>query len=1157
MHSPVERSASPQPTPKVELATLGGLAITRAGQPMLGLPSRKAEALLVYLACTAKPHARDLLLALLWADATPERGRNNLSVLLTSLRQHFGAALVATRQTVALEPSAVSVDALEMTKQLARPGGRSVLEIERGLALYGGPFLHGFSVRDSPGFEAWMFAEQTRLRQLVLAAGETLVQQHIAARAYAQGLARATALLGLEPLHEALQRQALLLLAYTGQRAAAIAQYDGYRRQLIDELGIEPTPETGALYARIVKGDLVVPAAPVAPAPVVPIVPVAPIAVAPPVPMVRGLPFQPTALLGRTAEVAALAAQLADPDCRLLTLIGPGGTGKTRLVVAAAERLVGHFADGATFVALAATAAPAQISTEIAEAVGCPVHGRADPTAQLQAWLRPKHMLLVLDNWEHLVAGADMLNALLAQAPRLVILATSRVRLGLQAEWLYDVGGLQYPSAAWSAAAPASDAEEFSAVQLFMRQARRIAPQLRWNAESAPHVVRICQAVEGLPLGLELAAAQVRTLAIATIADKLTATLTDVVTSLRDVTPRHRSLRAVFVHSWALLAPEAQQVLAQLSVFRGGFTLAAALAVCIADAAQDVETALIGLGDASLLRQAPDGRYDMHPLVQQFAAERLFADAALATTVRQQHAEYMLALVAAEATALEGATPQHAGARLRTELDNVRHGWEGAVQVGLFGAIGDAARGLARFYLLAGLLVEGIGLFGVAARHLARSSEPAAVVVRAKILAEHAYLLTYRGQYEQAQLSAAAAVALAAPLPAVEAVEAVEADARLAWGKAALGLNDHAQAQTQFAQALVLAQRLAQPRLVAWILREQGRLAEQTGQYVTAQSLLDDALALFRRVHDRRGESLALNNLGVIAEERGDYLQARLCYEQVLALQHAIADRHGTSYTLANLGVVAHGQGQYAEAAALHQQSLSIFREVGDRMSEGISLNNLGDIASGQGDWVGAQQAFTQSLAIRRELGDRMGESYTLAGLSLLQRRLGAWAQSLAFALEAQALAHAVQAQSPEATALSHAGHALAALGRLDEAHTAHATALALRQQMGEGARELESHAGLAHVALALGDAPLARTHILPILAHLEQQPLVGCEEPFQVYLICREVLRANGDPRAAAVFAAARALLHSHAAHIADPQLRHSFLHAVPVNRTLGDSTF
>ena len=315
-----------------------------------------------------------------------------------------------------------------------------------------------------------------------------------------------------------------------------------------------------------------------------------------------GLPFQPTTFVGRSAELAALTRMLGEPACRLLTLLGPGGIGKTRLALELATRLTDAFPDGVACVALASIGAADQIVSAIGETLNLSFTEQPDPTAHVLRHLRERHMLIILDSFEHLTAGADLVAEILHHAPRVSVVVTSRERLNLQAEWLFDVEGLSYPPESnLSLEAPPGVAElaTYSAIQLFEQRARQVQPGLSLSQTTLATIARICQQVEGMPLAIELAAANVRTAPLTEIERQIRSNLDVLTTTRRDAPARHRSLRAVFEHSWKLLDEPERIVVSRLAVFCGGWTAPAAEEV--AGATLPAITTLI---DKSLVRQA-------------------------------------------------------------------------------------------------------------------------------------------------------------------------------------------------------------------------------------------------------------------------------------------------------------------------------------------------------------------------------------------------------------------------------------------------------------------------------------------------------------------------------------------------------------------------
>jgi DNA-binding SARP family transcriptional activator len=557
---------------QLSLALLGPLSVLRDGQPVSGFESAKVRALLAYLAVEADhPHQRDALAGLFWPEQPDQAARNNLRQALANLRQVIGdrtaarpALLIAREQIQFNRASDHSLDLAAFQGLLAaceaHPHRRAEAcsscaeRCARAVALYRGEFLEGFFLSDSVAFEEWVSLRREELQGRALAALALLTSFHERRGSYERAGAYARSQIELAPWREEAHRQLMRVLVQQGERSAALAQYELCRRMLAEQLGAEPDGATTGLYEQIRAGELC--AAPAGPA------------------AQPALPLQPTAFVGREAELVDLAEMLETPACRLVTIVGPGGVGKTRLALQVAAGQTHAFADGVVFVALAALSSAEFLAATLADGLQIPLQPQGDPQAQLIAALRPKELLLILDNFEQLLPGATLLAEILREASGVTLLVTSRERLDLQWEWVFDLAGLSFPQGDG-----AGDLEGFSAVQLFVQRARQHRRRFSIAGSAGAAVAEICRLVEGVPLGVELAATSVREHAPAEIAGRIRHALTQLATPSRDVAPRHRSMRAVFDHSWELLSAEERRSFRRLSVFRGGFGDAAAEAV--------------------------------------------------------------------------------------------------------------------------------------------------------------------------------------------------------------------------------------------------------------------------------------------------------------------------------------------------------------------------------------------------------------------------------------------------------------------------------------------------------------------------------------------------------------------------------------------------
>ena len=438
------------------------------------------------------------------------------------------------------------------------------------------------------------------------------------------------------------------------------------------------------------------------------------------------LPTQPTPLIGRKMEVAKISQLLRDErGCRLLTLLGPGGIGKTRLALEAASRIDHTFSDGAHFVSLAPVEEVEFIVPAIAETLELSFRGNTDPKTQLLHHLSQKNYLLLIDNFEHLLpvhglreaegvtkGGEELLSELLDTVPHLKILVTSRERLNLQEEWTYEVQGMPFPQEDTPTIdVDVDNPEDYEAIQLFLQRARKADADFTYTVEDLFSVIRICRLVGGLPLGIELAAPWVRLMSCREIADEIERSFDLLTTSLRNIPERHRSMRVVFEQTWQQLSLKEQAILSRLSIFRGG---------CLRDAAEFVTEATVhqlsSLVDRALLRRTGGGgRYDLHELIRKFALEQMQDTPNVYTQTISRHYHYYTAFLQQQVEGLKGGAQLEALRLITADIDNVRSAWQRAVEARDSMALEQAAECLCLYSELRGALAEGETAFRQAA----------------------------------------------------------------------------------------------------------------------------------------------------------------------------------------------------------------------------------------------------------------------------------------------------------------------------------------------------------------------------------------------------------------------------------------------------------
>jgi predicted ATPase/DNA-binding SARP family transcriptional activator len=1144
------------------LTLLGPPRLLTADGAVVPVRARKEWALLAYLAAEhARPQQRDTLLALLWPEASEEAARRSLRVALVHLRVALAASGVATlaadHHTVQLHPHRdhwLDVAAFAALLAACRAhrharADRCALCNERltqATALYGGEFLSGLTLPDAAPFEEWAVVRREELHRQVLDALATLAAAHEQAGDDAALCRDARRQLALEPWHEPAHRQFMRGLARSGDRGAALAQYETCRRVLAEELGVEPDVETRALYERIRAGDLT-PATRAAPR--------------------HHLPASLTPLVGREAELAALAALLRQEEVRLLTILGAGGMGKTRLALELARAGLDGYADGVFFVALAPLAAAGALASTIAQALDLPVQGH-DPTAALLRFVRDKHLLLILDNFEHLLDGVGLVVQIVEAAPRVQIIATSREPLHMRGEQLYVVEGLAYAASAPAADATALPADEATlpAVRLFVQSARRAQASFAPDPATLPALLRICGLVQGMPLGLELAAAWTGLLPLEEIAAEIARSADFLAADWHDVPSRQRSMRAVFDWSWALLTEAERQALRRLSVFRGGCTRQAADTVAGATL-----TLLTGLVHKSLLRRTDAGatsvgRYEVHELLRQFAAEQLDGVPAERDAVQARHSAYYLDFVAARAGRLARDEPRAAAAEIRGELDNVRQAWQWAAEQAAVAGLEQAAFGWWQFCLLNGLEREGRELFGLAAERIGLALErlgPEHPERRqyerglSLLLALHANHLFGQGPYELMAAQAREAMRLGAASGGVEG----ETFGAYVLGRAMQELGKPREARLQWERTIELARRYQPHHASSEMLREAEWVAYLWlcgnllffEDYAGGRAYVLEALRLCQTLRKRRGEMICLGNLAPVDFYTGDDMAARQRYEQVLTLARALDDRWYEQRVQWEVSEVLRVQGQYVQARTLLIEVATAAQEIGDWYAAIQTLAALVRVHCQLGDGEGAGAWRDQLLALLGKEGitpDCQAAGFRACALYALHT--GDHQQALADAEHGMHLSEQYDSPFFRAETAVILGHVRAGMEHLAAAATAYQQALTWYAVCGNQPLATEPRAGLAQLALAQGDGVGAQALAEPLLPLLADQPRTSVLTPFYVYLVCYRVLAANHDPRAAAVLQTAQQRLRSAADTIEDTALRQMFLEQVATHREL-----
>lgn len=671
------------------------------------------------------------------------------------------------------------------------------------------------------------------------------------------------------------------------------------------------------------------------------------------------LPPRRTPFISRDRELNAVIDLLRGPEARLVTLLGQGGSGKTRLAMEIAERLLPAYEDGVFFVDLAPLTSPELLPSAVANVLGLAEAGQQSLSELVRRHLSHKQMLLVLDNFEHLLAAADLLPQWLASSPGLALLATSRAALNLQEEWLYPIGGLPYPQNG-----TAGDLETYGAVQLFVQSALRVRPEFSLDDETAG-VVRICQIVEGLPLAIELAASWTKTLDSSTIAGEIQRNADFLATRLRNVPERHRSMLAAFEYSWQLLKQPEQTAFTRLAVFRGGFDRAAAQAVT--GASPVVLTALV---DKSLLHWRPGdgqgagGRYRIHELLRQFAEEKLIQDAEEAERIHDQHTTYYTTYIQELLPLMLDDRQLEATAKVTAEIENIRVAWQWATERADVEALNRAATPMADYYQFKGRYIEGQIVFLKAAEALAGVEKTQRVEeTLGEIWLDLAYFDIRLGFLEEAEAFARESHDIyqrygKRPGPGMGT------DPRIVLGLLASIKGDHAATGKYGEEVRQTAEadgNIGNRPLGTYLLT---RAALAQGDYEAALRYARQGCAMARETGERWFNAYALNEMGNVEFVLGNYAAARENYETAYNIRREFDDPEGAALAALNLGIVALREQNNVEAEKQFRHGLDIYEELNDRGGLARALEGLGQAAANSGQLRTACDHYQRALEI-------------------------------------------------------------------------------------------------------------------------------------------------------------------------------------------------
>lgn len=1013
--------------------------MTYADECITRFRTHKAAALLAYLAMhPGKAFSRDLLLDLIWSDQGPEAGRAALSNALTSLRNQLektrglaGSVFLTDHQTIRLNPQTVTTDIQEFETFLqmaARAASVSAERdwLEKALTCYQPEMLTGF-------FEDWVDTEQRRLQERYIQAATRLclvLEQSGCPEAALEISAR---LLEADPLAETTYQTRMRLHLALGQPQAALQTYETLTALLEAELSALPLEATQQLAEQarhfqppVRSGSLPVATipspSPISSAPPSPQTP--PIPASPDLPT-PSLPLQLTRFFGRETERRRLQHLLTAASTRLVTLLGPGGVGKTRLAIEVARSLTAEYGGRITFVSLAEVRDPAHLPIALAAALKIAPDAANDPFEAALKALEGGPYLLLLDNLEQLLFETPLpsedrfapqsdlrglIRTLLERAPQVTCLLTSRQPLGLAGEQEFLVSALHTPGdplpTAENLPSDACALNAYASVALYADRVRLVKPDFVVTASNEHAVAALCQRLEGMPLAIEMAAAWGRTLSPRRTLERLAKRLDLQVSRRSDLPGRHQSLRATLEWSYDLLSPALQAHFAALSVFRGGWSLEAFEKVGDAEV-----QALMELSERSLVvveeQERGEVRYRLLETLHEFVVEKR-EERGETERLQRRHATYFLQFAEEMAALQRGGKNKTVLMRLEADHDNLR-----AALAWCLSAAGDTQMGLRLCGALAYFWeMQGHPMEGYAWCMAALQAEGAQERNRARATA----------------LSGAGRLAEFQPAPTLEralyeecrAIAEEIGDApylALSYNNLALLAHtegDLPEARRLYTESLTLNRALGNRIAIARNLNNLGMLSASESDYPMAQKLYQEALTINRELGNRMSEAGNLNNLGLVCYRQGENRTARRLYEEALALNRELGNRLWESTNLKNLGDVCLESGDTETALTRYEQAVALNHEMGYRAREAANRNSMGKLHQQRGDYAAARSCYQQSLHLSRETEDMAELFAVLESISWLSARESGLAVAPAPPVPADHPLHAFDAQERE-----------------------------------------------------------------------------------------------------------------------------------------------
>ncbi|HEU0297685.1 MAG TPA: tetratricopeptide repeat protein [Anaerolineales bacterium] len=937
------------------------LAFHLLGSPQFALDNlpisvnrRSIVALLAYLAVNdsgqaRQKYTRESLSALLWPDYDQVKAFTNLRHALWEIQKAFGPGwLIANRETIGLRADAnvwVDVHRFESLLSESQSQGDVSLRVpllNESVKLYRHHFLTGFNLKNSPTFDAWSMTKADELHHKLTQVLTLLTEDYCLLEDAESALQYARRLVTLDPLNESAHRQLMQVYSQVGQHNAALKQYQTFEQTLRKELGLDPQPETRALYKQIRKGDIKqfrveTKGEKIAPQ--------------------NNLPQQLATFIGREQQQTEILS-LMDRN-RLVTLTGSGGVGKTRLSLQVAAKLINHYPDGVWFIELTSLTNSDLIPQTILSTLRFGEQAGKTPLQILEEQLSNKKLLLILDNCEHLIeSSARVAHRLLMSASEIKILATSREALGVSGELSWLVPSLSFPDL--KSQITFEQLTQYESIRLFIERALLVQPHFKVDQASVPAIAQICSRLDGIPLAIELAAARVNALGVKQIAKRLDDRFRLLTRGNRTALERHQTLQAAIDWSYNLLDANEKKLLARLSVFMGGWTLEAAEQVCVRKRGEfDVLDVLSNLIDKSLVimdSSTGEARYHFLETTRQYAREKLFESKQDGIS-QNQHLAYFVDLAEKGHSEITGPHQAEVLDLLDGELDNFRAALDWCLfskstepALKILGALGWAwdMRG---YYNEMRRWFEKICLLGDLA------SYPKA----------YAQALNHIGHFISDFDRKPEARPLLEESLTIWLKLGPEGERGLADVLCFLGMDaefnnsgDLDEAESFYKRSLELSQRCNNQRMHAGSLMFMGTIESVRGDFASALNFYEQSLELAQDSGDLLVISLASGNMGSLFADRGLYEKARPLIEQEIKISEKLQFRHGLTEAWINLGDLYRREGHYVQAEQLFEKSMSASRDLGRNASVRINLYLLSMLSLHQNDYSSASVRFRE-----------------------------------------------------------------------------------------------------------------------------------------------------------------------------------------------------